>query len=430
MGVPDTGAWMGLSRLGGNWQRGIYLLHFAGVGFPTTFVGRDSGAIMRWITVAMLGLAVVAADIGCKQKPSETGDVVIGEFASMSGGTASFGQASHRGLELAIEQANSAGGVLGRHISLKMYDDRSNVEEAVNVVQKLISEDHVVAVIGEVASKRSIAGATVCEHNKIPMLSPASTNPAVTVENGQTLPWIFRICFIDDFQGKADARFAVEQGWKHVAMLTNEEEDYAKGLGRFFKQGFAGHGEIGPEVSYNNSTKDFASQIKRIADAKPDAVYVPGYYEELGLILKAASDANLKVPFFGGDGWDSPQTLKMAEAQGDYYTDHFTAQDPSPRVQEFVAAFKQKYNGETPDAMDVLGYDAGKVLIDAIKRAGKTDPEAIRDALASTKDFPGASGTITIDAQHNARKPIVMLQIKDQKAQLVKTYTPEELDPK
>src|SRR6185437_8652208 len=166
---------------------------------------------------------------------------------------------------------------------------------------------------------------------------------------------------------------------------------------------------------YNNNTKNFESQIKLIADAKPDAVYVPGYYEELGLILKAAKDRGLNVPFFGGDGWDSPSTLAMSEAQGDYYTDHFTVEDPDPRVKEFVKAFKAKYN-ELPDAMDVLGYDAGKVMIDAIRRAGKTDPESIRAALAATKDFPGASGTITIDAQHNARKPIVMLKIKDKKA--------------
>jgi branched-chain amino acid transport system substrate-binding protein len=378
-----------------------------------------------------LGLTLVVGGVGCKKtaESSSTGDIVIGEFASMTGGTASFGQASHRGLVLAIEQANAAGGVLGRKIALKTEDDESNVDKAVTVVQKLISEDHVVAVIGEVASKRSIAGATVCQRYKIPMLSPASTNPAVTVEDGQTKPWIFRICFTDDFQGRADAQFALEKGWKHVAMLTNDEEDYAKGLARFFKEGFRGHGEIGPEVSYSNSTKNFDSQIKRIADAKPDAVYVPGYYEEMGLILRSATDAGLKVPFFGGDGWDSPTTLALDIAQGNYYTDHFTVQDPSPHVQDFVKAFQAKYN-ELPDAMDVLGYDAGRVMIDAIKRAGKTDPEAIKDALASTKDFPGASGTITIDAQHNARKPIVMLQIRDHKAQLVRTYQPAELDKK
>ena len=388
---------------------------------------------MRWMTVATLALGLLlASGTGCKKSQntaSATGDIVIGEFASMTGGTASFGQASHRGLVLAIEQANESGGVLGRKIALKSEDDESNVDKAVTVVQKLISEDHVVAVVGEVASKRSIAGATVCQKYKIPMLSPASTNPGVTVEDGKTKPWIFRICFIDDFQGRADAKFAAEKGWKHIAMLTNEEEDYAKGLARFFKEGFNGSGEIGPEVSYNNSTKNFESQIKRIADAKPDAVYVPGYYEEMGLILQAAADRGLKVPFFGGDGWDSPATLALDVAQGDYYTDHFTAQDPSPRVQEFVQAFQKRYN-QVPDAMDVLGYDAGRVMIDAIKRAGKTDPAAIRDALATTKDFPGASGTITIDDQHNARKPIVMLQIKDHKAQLVQTYTPQDLDKK
>lgn len=382
---------------------------------------------MRWNTVIVVGMALIAGVCGCKKKPGEvsnTGDIVIGEFFSKTGDTASFGEGEHSGLMLAIDQINAAGGVLGRKITVKWADDESNVDKAVTAVQKLISEDHVVAMIGEVASKRSIAGGTICQKYQIPMLSSASTNPAVTVENGQSKPWIFRICFIDDFQGRADGKFAEDQGWKRVALLTNVEEDYSKGLARYFKAGFKG--EVVAEESYTGSDRDFQSQLARIAAKHPDAVYVPGYYTEVGLIVRQAPGVGLKVPFFGGDGWDSEQTLKEDAAQGDFYSDHFTAQDPAPRVQEFVRNFQQKY-GRLPGAMDVLGYDAGLVMADAIKRAGKTDPQAIRDALAATKDFPGASGIITIDAQHNARKPIVILEIKDHKAQLVKTYTPDEL---
>jgi branched-chain amino acid transport system substrate-binding protein len=258
------------------------------------------------------------------------------------------------------------------------------------------------------------------------MLSPASTNPAVTVENGQTKPWIFRICFTDDFQGRANAQFAIDRGWKKVAVLTDVDEDYSKGLSKFFKEGYKGHGEILADETYRNSDRDFQSQLARIQQAGVDAVYVPGYYTEVGLIAKQAAGISLKVPFFGGDGWDSAGTRESEFTQGYYYSDHYTADDPSPRVQNFIKAYTARW-GSAPDAMAVLGYDAGKVLLDAIKRAGKADPAAIREALAGTRDFPGVSGDITIDAQHNARKPLVELQIRDQRARLVKAVTPDEM---
>jgi branched-chain amino acid transport system substrate-binding protein len=380
-------------------------------------------ANMRWIAATILAAAMSVAAVGCKQKQASN-EIVVGEYASLTGLTASFGQSSHEGAQLALAEINASGGVLGKQIRLITEDDGSDANQAVNVVQKLVNADGVCGVIGEVASKRSLAGAGVCEQYHCPMLSPASTNPDVTVENGKVKQFIFRICFTDTFQGRIDGKFAAGQGWKKIAMMTNIEEDYSKGLAASFKTEFAKSGTLVAEENYGGDTKDFKAQLTRIRDAKPDAVYVPGYYNEVGLILPQAKQVGLSVPFFGGDGWDSPQTATLAEAQGDFYSDHFSPEEKRPEVQRFVEAYKAKY-GRIPDAMAVLGYDSMRVMADAIRRAGKPDREAIAEALAHTKDFPGASGTITIDAEHNARKPIVILQIKNNVAALYKTYPPE-----
>ena len=363
------------------------------------------------------------AGAGCKQKHNAN-EILIGEYASLTGDTATFGESSHKGLMLALDEINASGGVLNKKVRVVTEDERSDQNEAGSAVQKLINSDDVVAVIGEVASTRSLAGATVCQREQVPMLSPASTNPAITVENGKVRPWIFRICFTDEFQGRIDGRFATEAiknkpAWKRIAVMTNIDQDYSKGLSKFFHEAYGGSGAIVAEEQYSKRDMDYKAQLNRIKTANPDAVYVPGYYTEVTLILPQARQVGLDVPFFGGDGWDSAQTLKMPESQGDYYSDHFSAEDPSAPVQKFVKAYYAKYQ-ETPDAMAVLGYDAGRVMADAIRRAGSTDKTAIRDAL------PGASGLITIDKDHNARKPIVVLKIDDHKATVFKTYPPEE----
>ena len=376
---------------------------------------------MRNLVAILLSAACAVA--GCKQQQNAN-EILIGEYASLTGQTATFGQSSHEGLQLALEQINAAGGVLGKQIHVVTEDDGSDANQAVNVVQKLVNSDGVVAVIGEVASKRSLAGGGVCEQYNCPMLSPASTNPDVTVENGKVKPHVFRICFTDTFQGHIDGKFASEQGWKNIAMMSNVDEDYSKGLARSFREEFQKAGKVVAEESYGDATQDFKAQLSRIKQANPDAVYVPGYYNEVGLILPQAKQVGLNVPFFGGDGWDSPLTLANPDAQGDFYSDHYSPDEQRPEVQNFVKAYQAKYH-KTPDAMAVLGYDAMRVMADAIKRAGKTDRQAITDALAQTKEFHGASGVITIDSEHNARKPIVILQIKNSNAALFKTYPPE-----
>lgn len=377
----------------------------------------------KLLAVACAGLALMSAIVGCKDSGGAGGsaggnEIVIGEYASMSGATATFGQSSHEGLLLAIEQINASGGVLGKQIKVISEDDQSKADEAVNAVQKLINRDKVVAIIGEVASKRSLAAGTVCQKYKVPMLSPASTNPAVT----QTGDYIFRVCFSDDFQGLVNGQFATKKNWTKVAVLTDVNNDYSKGLAKAFKTAYKG--QIIADESYREGDKDFKAQLTKIKGLDPQAVFLPGYYTDVGLIVRQAREIGLNVPFFGGDGWDSPETLKLGSIiNGCFQTNHYSPDDPRPEVQKFITEYKAKYN-KIPDAMAILGYDAGLVMADAIKRAGKAEPAAIRDALAQTKDFPGASGVITIDADRNARKPIVVLEFQDGKTKLVDSLMP------
>jgi branched-chain amino acid transport system substrate-binding protein len=374
---------------------------------------------MRWILLTILTLCLSINS--CKKQGAGSGnDIVIGEFASMTGGTATFGQSSHKGLVLALEQINNSGGVLGKKIKLITEDDESKADQANAAVQKLINRDKVVAVIGEVASTRSLAGGSVCQQYKIPMLSPASTNPSVT----KIGDYVFRICFTDDFQGAVCGRFAQKKGWKRIAMFVDVAQDYSKGLAKNFRDTYGQSGEIILEENYRSGERDFKAQLTKIKGANPDAIFVPGYYGEAVLIIRQAREVGITVPLFGGDGWDSPETLKLGSlGNGCFYTDHYHHEDPRPEVKKFIADYQAKYN-EMPDAMAVLGYDAGRVMADAIKRAGKAEPQAIRDALAQTKDFPGASGVITIDENRNARKPIVILELRDGANHLAETIAP------
>jgi branched-chain amino acid transport system substrate-binding protein len=376
----------------------------------------------RWIAASLALCALLAAS-GCGKSQSST-DILVGEYGSMTGSEATFGQGTHKGIMLAIDEINSSGGVLGRQLKDISYNDQGDQDQAVTVVKRLIDQDGVCAVLGEVASTNSLAGGGVCQQAKVPMISPSSTNPDVTKDRD----YIFRVCFTDDFQGAVGAKLALNKGWKKVAVLTCENSDYSKKLALFFKQTFeSGGGQIVADETYDKDDKDTKAQLSRIAAANPDAVYLPGYYTNIVLILRQArQDVGLKVPFFGGDGWDSTEILALGPiSDGCFYTNHYSPDDPRPSVQEFIKAFEAKYGGEVPDAFAITGYDAAKVLADAIKRANSTDPTAIRDAIAQTKDFPGAGGNITIDENHNARKPIVVLQIQDGKTHLADTISPQ-----
>jgi len=373
--------------------------------------------------IAPLAIAILLV-VGCKKAPSvgESQEVVIGEFASLTGGTASFGQSSHKGVQMAVDEANEAGGVLGKKIRLVSEDNQSKAGESATVVRRMISRDQIVALIGEVASSRSLEAAPIAQQNKIPMISPASTNPKVT-EVGD---YVFRVCFIDPFQGAVLAKFMLDRGWKNAAVLTDVKQDYAVGLTEFFKQYFTKHGgTIVSEQSYSSGDKDFKAQLTSIRATNPQAILVSGYYNEAGLIASQARELDLTVPLLGGDGWDSPSLVDVAgpAMEGNFFSNHFSAEDTSPAVQNFLKKFKAKYN-EDPDAMAALGYDATNLLLDAMKRAGSTESAGLRDAIASSKDFPGVTGSITLDEKRNASKPAVILIVKDGKFRYVETVTP------
>jgi branched-chain amino acid transport system substrate-binding protein len=352
------------------------------------------------LTVA-LGLAVGA-------RAQDT--IKIGEYASLTGGSASFGQSSHKGTLLAIDEINAAGGVLGKKLQLITEDDQSLAGQPATVVQKLIAQDKVVAILGEVASSKSREAAPICQQNHIPMISPASTNPKVT-EIGD---YIFRVCFIDPFQGTVMAKFALSRGWKKVALLTDVKQDYSVGLAEYFVKYFKAHGgEIVREQKFSSGDKDFKPQLTSLKAAQPDAIFVPGYYAEVALIGKQARLLGLKVPLLGGDGWIGDSLLKVAGSSldGSFISSHFFAEDQNPVVQNFVKKFRAKYGDEIPDDMAALGYDSAMILAEAIKRAGTTESQKLRDAIAATKDHAGITGKITLDENRNAAKPAVILTI-------------------
>jgi len=349
-------------------------------------------------------------------------EIKVGEFASMTGGTATFGVSSHNGTALAIDELNAVGGLLGKKINLITEDDQSKAGQPATIVRKLISEDKVIAILGEVASSKSLEAAPIAQENHVPMISPASTNPKVT-EVGD---YIFRVCFIDPFQGTVMAKFALSHGWKNVAILKDVKQDYSRGLAQFFEEYLTAHGgTIVKDQTYSSGDKDFRAELTSIKAAHPDAIFIPGYYTEVGLIARQARQLGIKAPMLGGDGWDSEDLVKIGgEAMdGNFFSNHFSTQDKSPVVQDFLDKYRDRYHAEA-DAMAALGYDSAMILANAIKHAHSTDGNLVRDAIAATKDYPGVTGKITIDDKRNATKPAVVLTIKDGKFQYVETIAP------
>ena len=378
-----------------------------------------------WRGQFLAAMAVSLFLTGCNKPDDQSGGdtIKVGECASLTGSEATFGQSSHKGTQLAVDELNANGGVLGKKIQLLTEDDQSQAGQSATVVRKLISSDGVVAILGEVASSRSLEAAPICQQNKIPMISPASTNPKVT-EAGD---YIFRVCFIDPFQGTVMANFARKTlKLQNIAVLTDVKSDYSVGLAKFFKAGVvAGGGKIAVEQNYSGGDKDFNAQLTSIKASNPDGIFVPGYYTEVGLIALQAKQLGLTVPIFGGDGWESSSLVPIGGAalEGDYFSTHFSPKDTSPAVQNFVKQYKQKFN-ETPDAMAALGYDSVMILADAMKKTGSTDGAKVRDALAAEKDFPGVTGNLTMDANRNASKPAVILTIKNGAFKYVETVSP------
>ncbi|MEZ5429566.1 MAG: ABC transporter substrate-binding protein [Pyrinomonadaceae bacterium] len=350
----------------------------------------------------------------CVQKGGNGGNadagatIKVGIYADLSGATSSFGQSTKNGIELAIEEINANGGVLGKKLEPIIEDDQGRPEQAKTVVQKLISQDKVQVVLGEVASTNSLAAAPVAQDAKIPMISPSSTNPKVT----ETGDYIFRVCFIDPFQGSVMAKFAAnELKAKTAAIFGDVQSDYSKGLTQYFTEEFTKlGGKVVDNQAYTQNDTDFKGQLTNIRQKNPDVIYVPGYYGEVGIIVKQARELGMTQPILGGDGWDSP---KLWDLGGDalkntYISNHYSVENPAPEIQKFVKAYEAKYKTK-PDSLAALAYDAAYILADSLKRAGTADPAKLRDAIAATKDFKGVTGSITINDQRNAVKPAVVL---------------------
>ena len=351
--------------------------------------------------------------------------IKIGEVNPLTGGISQFGISCHQGYLLAIEEVNQAGGVLGQKIELVTEDDQSKPGECATVVRKLIGVDKVVGVLGDATSSATLEGAPIAQGSKVPMITPTATNPKIT-EVGD---YIFRVCFLDEFQGRVLARFAREKlNAKTAAILTDVKQDYSVDLTKFFKEEFTKNGgSITREQSYSTGDTDFRAQLTTLRAAKPDVVYVPGYYQEVALIIKQARQVGLTMPFIGCDGWANQSLLTIGgkALDGCYLTNHFSPDDPAPAVQKFVEKYKSKY-GSVPDTFAALGYDAARILMDAIKRAESAEPSAIRDALAKTSGFEGCTGTIGFDANRNATKAALVLTIKDGKFQVAQKVEPTQ----
>src|SRR3954471_829108 len=279
--------------------------------------------------------------IGCKQ---QTGDAIkIGEFASLTGKEATFGNMSHNGTAMAIDEVNAAGGVLGKKLLLLTEDNQTKQGEAATVVKKLISSDGVIAMLGEVASSRSLEAAPICQNNKIPMISPSSTNVRVTQEG----EYIFRVCFTDEFQGKLLAGFAKRTlKASNVAVVTDTKSDYSVGLSGYFVTPFtSGGGKIVAEQTYNGGDKDFKGQLTAIKAANPDAILITGYYTDVALMVKQARQLGIQQPIFGGDGWESSKLIEIGgkDVEGTYFSTHFSPEEKTPMIENFVKKFESKY---------------------------------------------------------------------------------------
>lgn len=336
--------------------------------------------------------------------------IKVGEVGSMTGTAATFGTSTHKGIELAIKELNSQGGIKGKKIEVISFDDQGKPEEAAQGITRLITKDKVVAVLGEVASGRSLAMAPIAQRSKIPMITPSSTNPAVT----KVGDYIFRVCFIDPFQGTVMANFASKTlKAKNVAVLTDLKNDYSVGLTEFFAKQFkANGGKIVAEQKYAEGDIDFKSQLTAIKAKNPEAIFVPGYYTEVGLIARQARELGIKAPLLGGDGWDSPKLTEIGgkAIDGSYLSNHYSTEDKSPAVQNFITKYKAAYN-EVPDSLAALGYDAMLILGDSMKRAKTLGGEDLKNAIKEIKDFPGVAGKVTIDGERNAVKSAVVLKV-------------------
>ncbi len=382
--------------------------------------------MLKGVIRAAGGLAVLAGAMLMAGAARQPGDVIkIGHYGSMTGKEATFGQSTDNGIKLAVKEINDAGGINGRMLEVITYDTKGESKEAGNAVTRLITSDKVAAVLGEVASSLSLAGGAVCQERGVPMVTPSSTNPGVT--RGRNM--VFRVCFIDPFQGFAVAKFTRENlKLDKAAVLYDQAQAYSKGLRDEYKKHFeAMGGKIVADQAYSSGDQDFSAQLSTIKASGAQAIFVPGYYTEAGNIALQARKLGITAPLLGGDGWDSEQLAAIGKdaIEGCYYSNHYAADQPSEQVQNFVTKYREAYSGQTPDGLAALGYDAAKVLAEAMKRAPSLSGKDLQKALAATQDFHGVTGVISMDKNRDAKKAAVIVQMRGGKPVYVATVNPE-----
>ncbi len=370
-----------------------------------------SARISRRGVGAFAILALTAGLVSCSKAKSD--EIVVGAFLSLSGSDSAFGIDTKNGMELALNEQNAAGGIKGKKIRIIYEDDRSLPSEASNKVRQLIDRDQVIAILGEVASSRTEPAALIANEKKTPLITPSATNVSIT----KNREYAFRVCFTDDQQGEVAARFVKETLKKNNAgLLFVAQDNYSSGLAQSFKMNFEKlGGKIVAEKGYQKSETNYTTYLESLKAQNPEVIFAPVYYNDMVQIARQAKASGIPgTTFVGGDGWDANELIKGAGAEldGAYFTNHYAPDVPWPNSQAFLKTYRESYKVE-PTSMAAQGYDSAKVLFDAIGRAPETTREAVKNAIASTKEFQGATGSLTIDANHNANKPIVVVQIKD-----------------
>ncbi|PKN92723.1 MAG: branched-chain amino acid ABC transporter substrate-binding protein [Chloroflexi bacterium HGW-Chloroflexi-6] len=380
--------------------------------------------VFSFLVIASMLLAA------CGPSGAAGGDTIkVAILAPLSGPVPTFGVSTRDGILLAIEEWNAKGGVLGKQIEAIVADSQCTADPAVNAANKVIDQDQVHYIIGEVCSSASIPVSEIAEQKGVVQISPTSTNPSVTLNpDGSTKQYIFRACFIDPFQGLVMAKFALSQGKKTAFIMYDKGNDYVLGLAEAFKESFtSGGGTIVGEEAYTGQDTDFSSILTKVAESKADVLFLPDYYNIVNLVATQAKERGVTSTIMGGDGWDSSD-LDLAAADGGFFSNHYSAEDTRPIVQDFVKNYSAKYKDENgnpkiPDALATLGYDAANLLLAAIEKAGVDDPAAVKDALAALQ-YDAVSGTITFDAQHNPIKSAAIMQIKDGKVVFADSIAP------
>jgi len=376
--------------------------------------------LAKWNTISL----ALLLGLNCCQKIENSSELIkIGEVGTLTGSEASFGISTHRGVELAIRQINASNGINGKKLQLQTLDDQGKPEETMAAATKLITQSHVVALVGGHPSSRGLAISPIAQKYQVPLLHSASTHPQVT----KVGDYIFRICFTDPFQGHVMAKFAINGlKLKRIAILRDMKSDYSIGLSDFFKKTFKQRGgEILIEQNYGSGDIDFKSQLTAIRAKSPEAIFVPGYYTEAALIARQARDLGMSTLLLGGDGWDSPKFLEIggSSVNGSFYSSHYSSENQDPRIRTFITEYKKAW-GDTPDGLAALGYDAIQVLADSMRKSSIPDRKNIQAALKNIRDFEGITGKITLDQNRNPVKPAVILQVDNGK---IKYHT--SIDP-